>query len=268
MTPLNPAPAAGTNPRSVGLPVEHGGWGFTLEPVLLGLLVAPSAAALELSVAALAVFLARRPAKLVATDLVRRRWLPRSATALRFFGVYGVVAIAGVVGALVTSEAPFWSPLVVVLPLAAVALYADARSKSRTASAELAGSVSMGATVAAIALAAGWDAASAYGLWLVLAARAVTTVMLVRGQIRRLRRGPSQAAGIYGIEGAALVVVIVAAAAGWVPWLAIVAVGGIGVFTYLSLNRPPVAAKTIGWTQIVLGLTVVLLTAIGVWLDW
>ncbi|VAV92581.1 Putative membrane-spanning protein, partial [hydrothermal vent metagenome] len=29
------------NVRSIALPTEHGGWGFTLEPILLGLLVAP-----------------------------------------------------------------------------------------------------------------------------------------------------------------------------------------------------------------------------------
>jgi hypothetical protein len=29
--------------RSVALPSEHGGWGLTLEPAVLGLLVAPSA---------------------------------------------------------------------------------------------------------------------------------------------------------------------------------------------------------------------------------
>lgn len=29
--------------KSIALPVEHGGWLFVLEPVLLGLLVVPSA---------------------------------------------------------------------------------------------------------------------------------------------------------------------------------------------------------------------------------
>ncbi|MDJ0498494.1 MAG: YwiC-like family protein, partial [Acidimicrobiia bacterium] len=77
----DPAEARAASParwRSIGLPVEHGGWGFTLEPALLGLLVAYSAAAWELAVASVAVFLARRPLRLVLTDLMRRRWLPRS----------------------------------------------------------------------------------------------------------------------------------------------------------------------------------------------
>ena len=33
--------------RSVAVPTEHGGWGLTAEPVVLGLAVAPSAAALD-----------------------------------------------------------------------------------------------------------------------------------------------------------------------------------------------------------------------------
>ena len=52
------APRSRNSIRSIALPLEHGGWGFTLEPVLLGLLVAYSPAAWELSVAALAVSLA------------------------------------------------------------------------------------------------------------------------------------------------------------------------------------------------------------------
>ncbi|NHZ70059.1 MAG: hypothetical protein GWP18_00280, partial [Proteobacteria bacterium] len=55
----------------MALPTEHGGWGFTLEPILLGLLVAPSASAWEISAAALGIFLARRPVKILSTDLVR-----------------------------------------------------------------------------------------------------------------------------------------------------------------------------------------------------
>ncbi len=63
--------------RSVALPVEHGGWGLLLEPIALGLLVAPSLAGFCLSVAAAGAFLARHPLKLVMADRQRRRRLPR-----------------------------------------------------------------------------------------------------------------------------------------------------------------------------------------------
>ena len=178
--------------RSIALPVEHGGWGFTLEPVLLGLLVAYSAAAWELSVAAVAVFLARRPFKLVLTDLRRRRWLRRTSLAAAFAAGYGVVAVLGLVGALVTAPSRFLMAYAVAAPFVAVALVADANSRSRDLVAELAGSIAMGSTAAAIALADGWPVADAFGLWLVLAGRAVATIALVRGQIRRVhaKTGP------------------------------------------------------------------------------
>jgi hypothetical protein len=258
-------PAPSLKWRSIGLPVEHGGWGFTIEPILLGLLVAASAAGWEISVAALAVFLARRPVKLVATDLVRRRWLSRTKLAAGFVAGYGLLALAGLVGAVVTAEAAFWQPLALALPLGAVAIYADAHSRSRTLLAELSGSIAMGSTVTMIALAGGEGATAAFGLWLVLAARAVASVVLVRGQIRRVHDKPVREPVIYSVQVLTLAVMVAAAFGEVVPWPAVAAIGAIGLLAVGSLRRPPIAAKTVGWTQILVGLGVVLLTAIGTW---
>ena len=52
----------------MALPAEHGGWGLTLEPGLLGLLMAPSAAGVCVALAALVAFLARTPLKVVVVD--------------------------------------------------------------------------------------------------------------------------------------------------------------------------------------------------------
>ncbi len=254
--------------RSIALPVEHGGWGFTLEPVILGMLVASSAAGWEISVAAIAVFLARRPVKLVSTDLVRRRWLPRTKVAATFSALYGALAALGIAGATVTAAASFWQPLVVAAPFAGVAIYSDAHSRSRTLVAEMAGAWAMGATVTMIALADGWDAQEAYGLWLVLAARALATIPLVRAQIRRVHGRPVGASAVMAVQVLTVAGIVLAAAADWVPWLSVVALGGVGVLAYVSLRRPAVAAKTVGWTQILVGLLLVLLTACGVWLGW
>lgn len=254
--------------RSIALPTEHGGWGFTLEPILLGLLVAHSAAAWEISAAALGIFLARRPVKIFSTDLVRGRWLPRSTIALVFSLLYGGFALAGGVGAFITADGPFWIPILVALPFALFALRADARSKNRALVAELSGSIAMGATVAAITIGAGWDFLPAFGLWFVLAARDVAAISLVRGQVRRLKGKPSGASTIYAVQAGSVGVVAGAAVIGAVPWLAVVAIGLVGIVAVVSLNRPPVEAKVIGWTQMGVGLMVVLITATGVHLGW
>lgn len=250
--------------RSIALPTEHGGWGFTLEPILLGLLVANSATAWEISAAALGIFLARRPVKIFSTDLVRGRWIPRSTIALVFSLLYGGLALAGVVGAFFTAEGPFWIPVLVALPFALFALRADAHSKNRALVAELSGSIAMGATVAAITIGSGWGFVPAFGLWFVLAVRDVAAISLVRGQVRRLKGKPSGASTIYAVQAGSIVVVAVAAVLGAVPWLAVVAIGLVGLVAVVSLNRPPVEAKVIGWTQMGVGLMVVLITAAGV----
>lgn len=260
----SPSSAPRVRIRSIALPTEHGGWGFTLEPILLGLLVAPSAAAWEISAAALGIFLARRPVKILSTDVVRGRWLPRTTVALIFSIIYGGIALAGAIGALFTADGAFWIPVLVAMPFALVALRADAHSKNRALVAELSGSIAMGATVAAITIAGGWDLAPAFGLWLILAARDVAAIVLVRGQVRRLHDKPVHARNIYLVQLASIAVVAIAAGAGIVPWLGVAAIAIVGLVAIVSLSRPPVQAKVIGWTQMGVGLAVVLLTAAGV----
>ena len=75
--------------RSVAVPSEHGGWGLTLEPGLLGLLVAPSAAGALLAIAALIAFVSRTPLKVVLVDRWRGRRLERTVIAARVVLITG-----------------------------------------------------------------------------------------------------------------------------------------------------------------------------------
>ncbi len=188
--------------------------------------------------------------------------------AASFAGLYGALALVGLIGALVTAETRFLLAYLVAVPFAIVALGADARSKSRTLVAELTGSIAMGSTATAIALADGWTAGEAFGLWFVLMARGVTTISLVRGQIRRVHGKPVGATGIYTVQLAGIGIMAILAALEVVPRLSVLAVAGIGGLAYVSLQRPPVPARVVGWTQIVTGLIVVLLTAMGAWFNW
>jgi hypothetical protein len=69
--------------RAVALPTEHGGWGLTAEPALLGLLVSPSVAGVALGLGALVAFLARTPLRVVLVDRWRGRDLDRTRLARR-----------------------------------------------------------------------------------------------------------------------------------------------------------------------------------------
>lgn len=130
--------------RAVAMPSEHGGWGLTLEPVLLGLLVAWSTAGVALGTAAFIAFLLRTPAKLVAVDVRRGRWLDRSRLALRIAIVEAAVLAGAVVVAIASAGWSWLMPVLVAGPLMAIELSFEIRSRGRRLVPELCGAVTGG----------------------------------------------------------------------------------------------------------------------------
>lgn len=249
--------------KAVALPSEHGGWGFTLEPVLLGLLVAPSGAGLGLGLFALAAFFTRHPLKLWLSDQRRGKTFPRTALARNFALLYGLLALAGLTLAVLWEAGPFWIPLLLALPLASVQLWFDAHNRGRNLLPELSGAVAMGAMASSIALAAGQDPRLAYGLWLVLAARAVASIFYARAQVRRARGEGVLAAPVYLVECLAIVGLGLGAALGWLPWSSVWTLALLLPLSIYTFSKPPMPARMVGWTQMALGLLVVLGTVLG-----
>src|SRR5690606_6649847 len=124
--------------RSVALPTEHGGWSFISEPILLGLLLAPSVGGMTLGVAALLVFLLRQPLNIYVKDVRGRRWAARTAGARRFALLYAALTLAA--GLTVLLNLPAFDallPLLLALPLFAIQLAFDFRNQSRSPLAEI-----------------------------------------------------------------------------------------------------------------------------------
>jgi hypothetical protein len=251
--------------KAVALPVEHGGWGFLVEPVLLGLLLAPSTAGFCLAGAAVAVFLARHPLRLVLMDRRKGARHPRTALAERFVLSYAAVAVALVALAAGVARAPFWPAIVLGAPLAMVALVYDLRGRSREALPEAAGGLALGASVAAIALAGGVSAGPAYGAWALLGLRGVTAILYVRARLRLDRGLPagiplalaSHAGGVAGAVGLAAV--------GWGPWLGVLALGLMLARAAhgLSSRRPRLRPQALGFREMGWALVALVLLAIG-----
>lgn len=264
-----PASTATTNaPRpsvvSVATPTEHGGWSLTLEPAVLGLLVAFSWPGLALGMAAMIAFLARTPLKLVLVDRWRGRWLPRTSLAAKVAAVE-LVILAGLAGySAVAGDPRLWIPLALAAPLILLELWFDMRSRSRRLLPELAGTVGMGSVATAVALAAGADAKVAAGLWIVVAARGGAAVPYARTQVFRLHQRPHQ----LWHSDLAQVIAAAAVALGWayglVPWAAALAVIGVAVFNLASVRMAPRPAKVIGVQQMLFGFGVIGITAAAV----
>ena len=251
--------------KGTALPAEHGGWGFLVEPLVLGLLVAGSIAGLGLVMLAFGAFLLRQPLKVALIDHRRGKRYARTMLAERFALVYGVMALLGLLLALGAGGLTILLPLLAALPLGLVQLVYDARGDSRSLFPELAGASAMGSTAAALALAGGWSLVAALALWAVQVARVIPSILYVRARLP-LEKG--KAAATWPALLAHLLGILALGAlwlAGLAPALALA--GGLLLLLRaskgLSRWRRPSRAPTIGILEMVYGLAFAVLAAVG-----
>ena len=242
--------------RGLALPPEHGGWGLLFEPILVGLIAAPSIAGALIAAAAIAAFLARQPTKIVLNDLLSGRRVPRTTQAAAFAA--GYIALAATACALAVGDAgiDLLRPIVAAVPLAAIQIAYDARNRSRAMPAELCGAAALAASAAAIGAAGGRDLASALALWVVAAARTVPAMVAVRTRVMRLHGEPASSTP-------PMLAHALAVAAGWFLHVgtgltrAVAAIYALlaarAAFT-LRASAPRVRAQRIGIEELVAGL--------------
>jgi hypothetical protein len=250
--------------RPVALPAEHGGWGFLLEPLALGLLVAPSLAGLCLAIGIIGAFLSHQPIKIVTADRRRGRRFVRTALAERFLLLYLAVSAAGFGLALILAGLDVLIPFLLAVPLAMGMLYYDTRNASRHWLPELLGPLALGTGATSIALAGGWPLLPAAMLWLILAARAIPSILYVRARLRQAKGQAVEPGPVIGSQLVALLLAMALAASRLIPWLVVLALGILaGRAVYGLRIQPQVPPKIIGLQELAFGLITVLLTALG-----
>lgn len=255
--------AASVPLKSVALPTEHGGWGFTLEPILLGLFLSPGPHTLGLFLLGLFGFLARHPLKLVYQDLRKGKRYPRTELALKVGGVYSALALLGLLLAALTAQGPFLLPLLLALPLGAYMLWADALNRSRDLFPEMAAALAMASLAPAGVLAGGLGLEIAWGSFLALALRDVAALYYARTQVLRARGTSPKRYPAHLALWASFLLALLLQSQGLLPAPTTLALLLLAFYGSLALSRPPVEARIIGWTQMGFGLLVVLATALG-----
>ncbi len=251
--------------KSVALPSEHGGWGFLLEPILLGLLVAASWAGALLSLAALGVFLLHQPLKIAVKDRLKGRRPPRTVWAERFAFGYGLLALIPMLVLLASAPADFLLPIILAIPFAAAQLYYDARNQSRQLIPEISGAAALAMIAPAIAVLGGWTLMAALPLWGVLAIRAVTSILYVRARLKLEHGKAISPMPVWVAHGVALAGIIVLGVLRVLPYMTIAAfVVLMGrAWVGLSVHRQPREAKIIGFQEMGYGLITVVCVAVG-----
>lgn len=242
--------------RPLAIPTEHGGWGFVLEPIALGLLVRPSLAGVLLGCAAVAAFLTRHPLKIATRDWTRGRRYERTIACQRLVGIYAATAAIAVAFAIHLASSRLLQPLAIAAPIAIVQFVYDARNRGRDLPPEIMGAAVAGAASAMIALAAGASAMLAYVLWLLTAARSIPAVLFVRAAL--LGEGRMAAITAHAV---AVIVAVTLWSAHAAPATAIVAMALL-LFRTLA-TRKDIRARTIGIRELLFGAATVTLIAAG-----
>jgi hypothetical protein len=242
--------------RPLLLPVEHGGWALLLEPVVIGLIAAPSAASAWLALAALSLFLSRQPLRVVMDDVAERRRVPRTQVAGIVAVVYlGLAALFGGAASRVAGQS-FWPMVAVAALWALVQIGFDAARASRRLLPELAGVAALGGVAAAMGRATGWSTPDAVGLWAAAAMRTAPAIVTVRVRVRRLHGEPADGVGPAIAHGFACVGAFALALTGLVPGGAVIVavLSAIRAAWTLRAGQPVLPASRLGPQELVAGL--------------
>src|SRR5215471_453100 len=256
----------GVRIKTIALPAEHGGWGLLFEPIALGLLLAPSIAGFYLAFSAVGLFLARHPLTLVVMN--RRRPSARNALAKRFAAIYLIIGAASFIAAIAFTQHPFFMPLLIAAPLAVVQLAHDWTGRRRVLLPELAAAIAISSLAPAIAFAGGYASRQAFALWFVMIARAVPSILYVRGCLARLHRRPVSISPILISQVVALLMVTLLAGAKLVPLLAVAAVVLLLIRAVIGFTRREnMTPKQLGFGEIFFGALTVLAVVLGTILE-
>lgn len=251
--------------KSVALPVEHGAWGFLFEPLLAGLLIAPTVGGAFLSVMIIGGFLCRQPLKFVLGDRLNGKRLPRTAVATRWLVYFATIAAAGLVLSIAASDPRSFIPLVLAAPAAIYLVVQDASRKSRELLPELLAASVLSLSAASIAIAAGMSYWFAAALWLTMVARLIPSVIYVRNRLRLEKGKVYSLAGPLSTHLAALAVLSVLAYAGLGSMLTVLFAGFLLVrsITGLSAARRKLTAKQLGVREVIYGSVYALTVVVG-----
>ncbi len=245
--------------RPIALPMEHGGWGFLFEPILLGLALAPSGRGVALAVAAIASFLVRQPLKILWSDFVADRKSPRTGIAIAFAAAYAAIALLSLATAFYGAFQSV-APLLFAGPLVLTLLWYDAKGKSREIVPELGAPVALASVGASIAMLGGWTLPAAAAVWALLALRAVPTVLYVRSRLRLEHRRATNLALPLAAHAASISAALGLSSLGLAPFSALPLYGvlllraGVG----LSTLRQKASARSVGFSEIGWGALAVL----------
>lgn len=251
--------------RQVALPTEHGSWGFLFEPLVAGLIIAPSLAAPWIAGMVISIFLLRRPLLILTADWLANRSMPQTVMAIKFSLLYSLIFCISVLGAASYTDSESFIPFILVIPVAIFQFYSGLAKQSRGLFAELSGAIAISSSVAVLLLAAGRPVPMAMAIWAVFIARIVPSIIYVRNRLY-LEKGKGYSTKSTTIAHfAALALVGALAYMGLIPVLPVVV---MTILLYRAIagllpGQKRLRAAQIGIRELIYGALTVLSVVVG-----
>lgn len=244
------------------MPREHGSWSLALEPLALGLLLAPTASGGWLAAAAFAGFLTRRPLKIARreTQLVRRRAARRALIFLAGAAlIFGALAVSSAANGFL-----FW--LLPAVLLGGIFLWFDLQNEGREEAAEICGSAAFATLTGVMIAAAGHVWGDILIADFLMLSRAVPTVLLVRAIVRGNKAGVVHPAAAFTAALSAALIAALLAMCDALPVATaiLVALLLLRAAIFLGGKRKLIRARTLGLQELVIGI-VYLSVAAATW---
>ncbi|MGD9898618.1 MAG: YwiC-like family protein [Calditrichaceae bacterium] len=253
------------NLKKIALPQEHGSWGYTLEPVFLGLLTVFSFDGLILGIAAMAAFMSRNPLKIWFKERKSTKNRIKARYAGNFSIFYLILSSIGFGYVLLFVGQMMLVPMVMVFPFIIVYVIFDASNQAKSLLPELSGAAAFAMMGSLIAMAGGWIIFDALFLWVISMGRSVTTTLYVRTRLN-LRRNEETQIGFQRMTHSAVIMIFfVLYLIKKIPLLAVIGViiltvrSETGILPVFRQQLP----KSIGVQEFIFGAVYVSLVAAG-----
>jgi len=254
-----------TSLKSIAFPREHGAYGFTIEPLMLALLVAFSWPGFYLALGTLLSFFAHQPIKVIFGQQKSLR-----LKALLFLIAYISPALVMFVLFLnqvsANSALPFYTAIVMM----ATYLVLDLLKYSRQLFVEIMAPSAIGLIAVSIVLASGGSETKAFGLGLLLSARFIPTPFYIRARLQLEKGQPADKAAAIFSAGFAFLLIGFLTILGHTPILGWVAVLVLTVRAFLGVShwRKKSTVKAIGMREFFYGQVLVVFSTLGYWFSF
>ena len=248
--------------KQIAFPREHGSWGYTLEPLILSLLVGYSGNGLLLAVSTFFVFLAHQPVRIIFNKKFKYNFKLKSFIVL---GLYSIVSFTAFLSVVLDVGLFKIYLFIIAMLLMFGYLLLELNHIKRNVVTELFAAISVVLIASNIVLVAGWNILYVIAFWVVLVSRAIPTTFYVRGKLQIAKKQRVHELSILLTSFVSLFAVAILSFYDYVPALSIAAVlmlCGRAFFGIYKSGRK-VNVKNLGIMEFVYGILFVIIIAVG-----